>query len=148
MSSASSQRGKRRNVSSESTMVRRRRKGQRWYEVRPDGGERLLPKKPVDWSRLNAMTDAEKLAAARSDPDAKPLTKAQLSRMRRSSFAKLVRHQLALSQEAFATIFGIPIGTLRDWEQGRAEPDQAAQSYLRVIARNPKAVRKALEPTE
>jgi len=55
---------------------------------------------------------------------------------------------MALLQEEFATIFGIPIGTLRDWEQGRAEPDQAAQSYLRVIARNPKAVRKALEPTE
>ena len=94
------------------------------------------------------MSEAEKLAAARSDPDAKPLTEAQLSRMRRSSFAKLVRHQLALSQEEFATIFGIPIGTLRDWEQGRAEPDQAAQSYLRVIARNPKAVRKALEPAD
>ena len=66
-------------------MVRRRRKGQRWYEVRPDGGERLLPKKPVDWSRLNAMTDAEKLAAARSDPDAKPLTEAQLSRVQASA---------------------------------------------------------------
>ena len=129
-------------------MVRRRRRDGRWYEVRPDGSERLLPKRPVDWSRLDAMTDAQKLAAARSDPDAQPLTEDQLKRMRRSPFAKQVRQQLALSQEDFATVFGIPIGTLRDWEQGRADPDQAAQSYLRVIARNPKAVRKALERTE
>jgi putative transcriptional regulator len=135
-------------VSSENTLVRRRRKGRRWYEVRPDGSERLLPEKSVDWSRLDAMTDAQKLAAARSDLDAQPLTEAQLKRMRRSPFAKQVRQRLALSQEDFATVFGIPIGTLRDWEQGRAEPDQAAQSYLRVIARNPKAVRKALEATE
>jgi Domain of unknown function (DUF5615) len=42
-------------------------------------------------------------------------------------------------------VFGIPIGTLRDWEQHRAEPDQAARSYLAVIAADPGAVRKALE---
>jgi len=38
----------------------------------------------------------------------------------------------------------IPIGTLRDWERGRVEPDQAARAYLTVIAREPEAVRKAL----
>lgn len=37
----------------------------------------------------------------------------------------------------------IPIGTLRDWEQGRKEPDAAAKAYLRVIAREPDTVRKA-----
>ena len=83
-------------------MVRRRDRGGRWYEARPDGSERLLPKKPVDWSRLNSMSEAEKFSAARTDPDAKPLTEAQLSRMRRSSFAKLARHQLALSQDYYA----------------------------------------------
>ena len=58
---------------------------------------------------------------------------------------KVVRQALGLSQEAFAERFRIPIGTLRDWEQGRVEPDQAARAYLMVIARNPRAVRKALE---
>ena len=48
------------------------------------------------------------------------------------------------AQEVFAERFGIPIGRLRDWEQGRVEPDQAASTYLMVIARNPKAVRRAL----
>jgi putative transcriptional regulator len=107
-----------------------------------------LPDKAPDWSRLDAMTDAEKLAAARSDPDAQPSTEAQLKRIRRVPFAKHVRWTLGLSQQEFAEVFGIPIGTLRDWEQDRFEPDQAAQSYLKVIARNPKAVRKALEPAE
>ena len=58
---------------------------------------------------------------------------------------KVVRQALGLSQEAFAERFRIPIGTLRDWEQGRVEPDQAARAYLMVIARNPRAVRKALD---
>jgi hypothetical protein len=43
-----------------------------------------------------------------------------------------------------AARYHIPIGTLRDWEQGRVEPDQAARAYLTVIAREPEAVRKAL----
>ena len=37
----------------------------------------------ADWARLDAMTDEEVLAAARSDPDAQPLTEAQLKPMRR-----------------------------------------------------------------
>jgi putative transcriptional regulator len=52
---------------------------------------------------------------------------------------------LGLSQEDFATRYQIPLGTLRDWEQGRAEPDQAAKAYLKVIARAPDVVRDALK---
>ena len=44
--------------------------------------------------------------------------------------------------------FKFPLGTLRDWEQGAAEPDQAARAYLTVIARDPDAVRKALQPLQ
>ena len=36
-------------------------------------------------------------------------------------------------------------GTLRDWEQGRSQPDQPARAYLAVIARDPEHVRKALQ---
>jgi putative transcriptional regulator len=99
----------------------------------------------TNWRRLDAMTDAEIEAAARNDPDAQPLTDADMKRMRRTSQAKIIREALRLSQKSFAECFGIPIGTLRDWEQGRAEPDQAARSYLKVIARDPHAVRKALK---
>jgi putative transcriptional regulator len=43
---------------------------------------------------------------------------------------KRICWQLGLSQEKFATRFEIPIGTLRDWEQGRSEPDKPARAYL------------------
>ena len=57
-----------------------------------------------------------------------------------------IRRALKLSQEEFAERFHIPAGTLRDWEQGRCEPDAVARAYLRVIAREPEMVRRALEP--
>jgi putative transcriptional regulator len=98
-----------------------------------------------DWQAFDALTEAEIVKAARGDPDAQPLSDAQLKRMKRPN-PKVVRHALGLSQEEFAERFRIPVGTLRDWEQGRVEPDQAARAYLMVIARIPNAVSKALEP--
>ena len=53
---------------------------------------------------------------------------------------------LALTQEEFAARYHIPLGTLRDWEQGRSEPDQPAKAYLTVIARDPEGVERALQP--
>ena len=98
-----------------------------------------------DWSRLDAMTDDEVHAAALKDPDAQPLTEADFARMKRVPRARTLRRALGLTQEQFAARFHIPVGTLRDWEQGRAEPDQTARAYLKVIAGNPKAVQSALE---
>jgi putative transcriptional regulator len=90
------------------------------------------------------MTGAEKHAAAVSDPDNRPLTEEDMRRMKRTPRAKIIRRALGLSQEEFAVRYHIPIGTLRDWEQGRVEPDQAARAYLTVIAYNPDLVREAL----
>lgn len=84
------------------------------------------------------------MAAAKSDPDNPPLTAAQLAKMKRVPLIKRIRRALGISQEDFAKQFAIPLGTLRDWEQGRREPDQAAQAYLMVIQVNPEVVRKAL----
>jgi ERCC4-related helicase/transcriptional regulator with XRE-family HTH domain len=53
---------------------------------------------------------------------------------------KTIRVALGLTQEQFAKRFEIPIGTLRDWEQGRSEPDQPARAYLNAIARDPDRV--------
>ena len=93
------------------------------------------------------MTQAQIDAAARSDPDNRPLTSADFARMKRTPQVKIIRRALGLSQDDFAARYRIPIGTLRDWEQGRAVPDQAARAYLTVIARDPEAVRKALSPS-
>jgi putative transcriptional regulator len=98
----------------------------------------------ADWTAFEAMTDEERHAAALSDPDAQPIDEEQWKRMKRTPRAKTLRRALGLSQEDFAARFNIPIGRLRDWEQGRAEPDQAARAYLTVIAREPDLVQKAL----
>jgi putative transcriptional regulator len=91
------------------------------------------------------MTASEIEAAAAGDPDNPPLTKQQLAQLRRVPRVKTLRRALALTQEEFAVRYQIPLGTLRDWEQGRTEPDQPARSYLVVIARDPDGVRRALE---
>lgn len=101
-----------------------------------------------DWSRFDGMTEPERSRAAARDPDAKPLTAADFKRMRRTPQVKVIRRALGLTQEEFARRFHIPLGTLRDWEQGAVTPDQSARAYLTVIARNPDAVREALAPQE
>ena len=78
------------------------------------------------------------------DPDNKPLSDDDLKRMKKTPQAKVIRKALKLSQQEFAAQFHIAIGTLRDWEQERAEPDGAAKAYLKVIASEPDVVRKAL----
>jgi putative transcriptional regulator len=97
------------------------------------------------WTRFDAMTEKQRRAAALSDPDARPLTADDFKRMKRTPRVKIIRRALGLTQEQFAARFHIPLGTLRDWEQGAARPDQSARAYLTVIAREPDAVRKALE---
>lgn len=57
---------------------------------------------------------------------------------------RALRARLGLTQPAFAARFGLPVGTVRDWKQGRAAPDQAARVLLRVIARAPDAVAQAV----
>src|SRR5258705_147557 len=98
-----------------------------------------------DWSRFDAMIETERHAAALADPDAQPLTPEDFKRMKRTPQAKIIRRALGLSQEDFSLRFHIPLGTLRDWEQGRKDPDAAARAYLIVIGRNPDAVLEALE---
>ena len=93
---------------------------------------------------LRPMTDDEVMAAALADPDGQPLTPADFKRMKRVPRAKIIRRAFGLTQEQFATRFGIPLGTLRDWEQGAAEPDTCARTYLMVIAREPEAVARAV----
>ena len=61
-----------------------------------------------------------------------------------SRCAEPLRRALGLTQEEFADRYHIPLGTLRDWEQGRCEPDQPARAYLAVIAGAPEAVQRAL----
>jgi putative transcriptional regulator len=56
-----------------------------------------------------------------------------------------MRKRLGLTQQEFASRFGLNVGILRDWEQKRRNPDKAARTLLAVIDREPDAVRRALE---
>lgn len=99
----------------------------------PDGIEPLRP-----------MTEAEVMAAALSDPDAQPMTPEDFKRAKRTPRIKVIRRALQLTQEEFSVRYRIPLGTLRDWEQGAAEPDSCARAYLAVIAHMPDEVAAAL----
>lgn len=87
------------------------------------------------------MTEEEIEKAAHADRDAQPLTAADFQKLKRTPQVKVIRTALSLTQEEFAARYDIPLGTLRDWEQGRSEPDSPARAYLGLIARNPEAAR-------
>jgi putative transcriptional regulator len=97
-----------------------------------------------DWSRVDAMSDEERHAAALADPDAQPLSPEDFKRMKRVPQVAVIRRAFRLSREEFAARFHIPIVTLKGWEEGSKEPDEAAKAYLWVIASEPETVRKAL----
>lgn len=57
---------------------------------------------------------------------------------------RAIREALHMSQQEFATAYRIPLPTVKNWEQGRRQPDAPASAYLRVIARCPREIREAL----
>jgi len=125
----------------ETISVRRRKTDRELVRVLPDGREKALP----DPGPLPRRGDADIVAAALSDPNNKPRTPEREKKLRRIPQVTVMRKALGLTQEEFAAQFYIPLGTLRDWEQGKSEPDTCARAYLKVIARNPKAVTEALQ---
>src|SRR5438046_9537841 len=108
---------------------------------------KLNPRKPprTDWGAFDAMSEEQRHRAAVSDPDAPPAAKSQLARAHRVPTVGALRKKLNLTQEEFAARFHLPLGTVRDWEQGAHRPDKAAQVVLTGIAKDPDAVARALE---
>ena len=58
---------------------------------------------------------------------------------------RAARKKLGLSQDGFARAFGVSASTVRKWEQGQRRPTGAARVLVRVIEKNPAAVRHALD---
>jgi putative transcriptional regulator len=48
-----------------------------------------------------------------------------------------IREKTGLSQSRFASLLGVSVRTLQDWEQGRRAPSGAARTLLLVAHRNP-----------
>lgn len=57
---------------------------------------------------------------------------------------KAIRKRLGMSQRVFAETFGLKVASLRNWEQGRTEPEGPAKVLLTIINRKPKEALEAL----
>lgn len=106
--------------------------------------EEALKREPnVDWAKLDGTTEEDirrHMIEDGENPDEEP----EPARYRLVVPAATVRAKLGLSQQDFADLIKVPIGTLRNWEQGRTIPDPAAQSLMAILWREPEAAIRAL----
>ena len=90
--------------------------------------------------RATAAARRKKAPERFVEDDDRSLSAAELQRMRPVALSKAIRWKLGLSQKDFADRYGFALGTVRDWEQYKSEPDMGTTSYLEIIAADPKAV--------
>ncbi|BBK43506.1 hypothetical protein STVA_35260 [Allostella vacuolata] len=95
----------------------------------------------TDLKRLAAMTDADIDRQCMEDPD---LVRDVTDLGEPLPDVKAIRKQLGMAQETLAAALGLPLGTLRNWEQRRSVPGPAGISLLRIVAREPAAAFRAL----
>jgi putative transcriptional regulator len=105
----------------------------------------------IDWSRVDATTDDMIVRQIAADADTAPVFTAVelLSAGRRISpdaveDVRTLRLRLGLSQERFAARFGFTVSAIRQYESHRRVPTGPVRALLRVIAREPDAVTRAL----
>ncbi len=96
----------------------------RLVEVLADGQEKTLPP-PV----LQAPAEA-----------------AAIDRSGDASYARRVRSQTRLTQAEFASRIGVPIETVRNWEQGKRSPRGPARALLKLLDHAPDVAFSVLSP--
>jgi putative transcriptional regulator len=108
----------------------------------------------VDWRRIDAADDETMARQAAEDSDTAPVLtpEAILAAGRRVTpdeveDVRALRTRLGLSQEAFGDRFGFSVATIRQYESRRRIPSGPVRTLLRVIAREPDAVTRALADT-
>jgi putative transcriptional regulator len=105
----------------------------------------------IDWRKVDATDDDEIAQQAAAGVDTAPVFTADqiLAAGRRIDPGAIedvrgLRVRLGLSQKAFATRFGFSVDAIRQYESRRRQPTGPARTLLRVIAREPDAVTRAL----
>jgi putative transcriptional regulator len=105
----------------------------------------------VDHAKLATVTE-EDIERWKAEDDAEagvpPGTPDVPTNVRVEYPVKAIRERLGVTQEEFARMFRVSVGTLRGWEQRRRHPRGAALTLLRVIDQEPEAVRRALRQPE
>jgi putative transcriptional regulator len=96
-------------------------------------------KPKVDRAKIDATTDEDIARQITENPDTAPEVTLDML----IAPANL-RRRLHMTQEQFAAALGIPVATLRNWEQGRNAIDPAARSLLILVARDPESTLAAL----
>lgn len=91
----------------------------------------------VDFARVDGTTEVD---TARQEP-----ADDKAARLAAAAYARRVRRRTDLSQAAFASRIGVPLDTVRNWEQGKRSPTGPARALLRVLDRIPEAALAALE---
>jgi putative transcriptional regulator len=91
----------------------------------------------IDAARVDATTEADIARQARAD-EADAIHDA-------ASYVQRVRRRTGLTQAAFAMRIGVPLDTVRNWEQGKRLPAGPAKALLRILDRAPEAALVALE---
>jgi putative transcriptional regulator len=99
----------------------------RIVEILPDGSERAI------------SSDAQSIATA-----AHNAARAADARFEEASYARNVRGQTGLTQTAFAARIGVPVETVRNWEQGKRSPRGPARALLKVLEEAPAVAFAAL----
>ena len=105
----------------------------------------------VDWHRIDGTSEEAIARQVAEDPDtASVLTPEEILAVGRRvatdevEDVRALRIRLGLSQEAFAARFGFSVATIRQYESRRRTPAGPVRTLLRVIAREPDAVTRAL----
>src|SRR5258708_34002106 len=104
--------------------------------VRLGRGRQNKMRPRADLARIDATSDAELVRHAADDERA--------AQADAGAYARGIRRRLNLSQAAFAQRIGVSVETVRNWEQGKRSPDQAAKALRRIVERTPEAAFRAL----
>lgn len=93
---------------------------------------------------MNAGNSAEHFSAqdAQDNPDWTTIPGKELDAAAKLRHARLY---VEMSQVAFAALLGIPVSTLRNWEQRRTMPDALATALIDLIYDDPEGIRSRLE---
>ncbi len=91
----------------------------------------------TDWTKVDAMTDADLARQIAANPDAAPDMAPEID-------VRAIRRANGMTQAQFAAAYGFSVRTIQEWERGAKRPSGPARTLLRAIKGDPEGLRRAL----